>query len=415
MRLPDGNKPQVNSMAVYHLKASIGSRGGGQSAAAKNAYICREGRYAGDADELLYREDGNMPQWAQDEPGHYWQAADDGERANGSLYREVQFALPQELSEAEQVDLARRFAKSLTTNGERLPYTLAVHRGDGENPHAHLVISERVNDGQARTPETWFKRHNRQAPEHGGARKSRAAMPREWLTNTRKDWERRANEALERSGSQERIDSRSWADRREDAMKRGDLEEAARCSRQPNVHLGPKELRHHDGKEQKDQRVRGENEGRRRPGTRAPSEIAEQKTVIERIEQELRRIGQEISRLAKRVVELAIGVPGDRAPRGAGASGSRRSSPADTGEARARIPLSKLLHEQGADLEAGGRCPRRPGRGVGRSRWNAKRSRPAINSGSESASCPGSERSEYERRESELERQQGRDRGGMSR
>ena len=225
-------------MAVYHLKASIGSRGGGQSAAAKNAYICREGRYAGDADELLYREDGNMPQWAQDEPGHYWQAADDGERANGSLYREVQFALPQELSEAEQVDLARGFAKSLTTNGEKLPYTLAVHRGDGENPHAHLVISERVNDGQARTPETWFKRHNRQSPEKGGARKSRAAMPREWLTNTRQDWERRANEALERSGSQERIDSRSWADRREDAMKRGDLEEAARCSKQAQRPLG---------------------------------------------------------------------------------------------------------------------------------------------------------------------------------
>ena len=38
-------------MAVYHLKASIGSRGGGQSAAAKNAYVCREGCYAGDADE----------------------------------------------------------------------------------------------------------------------------------------------------------------------------------------------------------------------------------------------------------------------------------------------------------------------------------------------------------------------------
>ena len=292
-------------MAVYHLKASIGSRGGGQSAAAKNAYICREGRYAGDADELLYREDGNMPQWAQDEPGHYWQAADDGERANGSLYREVQFALPQELGEAEQVDLARDFAQSLTTNGKRLPYTLAVHRGDGENPHAHLVISERVNDGQARTPEIWFKRHNAKEPEHGGARKSRAAMPREWLTNTRKDWERRANEALERSGSQERIDSRSWADRREDAMKRGDLEEAARCSRQPNVHLGPRELRHHDGKEQKDQLVKGENEGTEAVRDRSTEQIAEQKTVIERIEQELQRLGQEIGRLAKRVVELA--------------------------------------------------------------------------------------------------------------
>ena len=30
---------------------------------------------------------------------------------------------------------------------QRFHYTLAVHRGKGENPHAHLMISERVNDG----------------------------------------------------------------------------------------------------------------------------------------------------------------------------------------------------------------------------------------------------------------------------
>ena len=298
-------------MAVYHLKAGIGSRGGGQSAAAKNAYVCREGRYAGDADEVLYREDGNMPRWAADEPGDYWQAADEHERANGSLYREVQFALPEELSEDEQVALARDFAKSLTTNGERLPYTLAVHRGESrepdepDNPHCHLVISERVNDGQGRSAETWFKRHNRQSPEKGGARKSRAAMPREWLTNTRQEWERRANQALERSGSPARIDRRSWAERREDAMKRGDLEEAARCSREPNVHLGPREYRHQDGKEQKDQQVKGENAAGAAARDTSASEIAEQKTAIERIEQELQRLGEEIKRLAKRFVELA--------------------------------------------------------------------------------------------------------------
>ena len=53
---------------------------------------------------------------------------------------------------------------------ERLPYTLAIHRGvaNGENPHAHLMFSERSG-------EQWFKRHNAKAPEKGGARKSRAA------------------------------------------------------------------------------------------------------------------------------------------------------------------------------------------------------------------------------------------------
>ena len=398
-------------MAVYHLKASIGSRGGGQSAEAKNAYICREGRYAGDADELLYREDGNMPQWAQDEPGHYWQAADDGERANGSLYREVQFALPQELGEAEQVDLARDFAQSLTTNGKRLPYTLAVHRGDGENPHAHLVISERVNDGQARTPEIWFKRHNAKEPEHGGARKSRAAMPREWLTNTRKDWERRANEALERSGSQERIDSRSWADRREDAMKRGDLEEAARCSRQPNVHLGPRELRHHDGKEQKDQLVKGENEGTEAARDRSTEQIAEQKTVIERIEQELRRIGQEISRLAKRVVELAaesLEIERREARR------ERQPEKQPAAREPEHDTVDKLLREQQRIWKLEDKA-REAGPWGGQIEMEREAQQASNALWEQVCKLPGSERSEYERREAELERQQGRDRGGMSR
>ena len=60
---------------------------------------------------------------------------------------------------------------------ERLPYTLAIHRGvaNGENPHAHLMFSERGNDGIERSGEQWFKRHNAKAPEKGGARKSRAA------------------------------------------------------------------------------------------------------------------------------------------------------------------------------------------------------------------------------------------------
>ena len=58
---------------------------------------------------------------------------------------------------------------------ERLPYTLAIHRGgaNGENPHAHLMFSERGHDGIERDAEQWFKRYNAKAPEKGGARKSR--------------------------------------------------------------------------------------------------------------------------------------------------------------------------------------------------------------------------------------------------
>ena len=160
-------------MAVFHLKVSVGSRSGGQSALAKSEYIEREGRFEQDREELEHRESGNMPEWAEEDPRSYWEASDEYERANGRLYREVQFALPKELSRDERRELASGFAKRLT-KGERLPYTLAIHRGEGENPHAHLMFSERVNDGTRRNREQWFRRYNRSDPEKGGARKSRA-------------------------------------------------------------------------------------------------------------------------------------------------------------------------------------------------------------------------------------------------
>ena len=229
-------------MAVYHLKVIVGSRAGGQSAVAKADYIEREGRYEQDREELEHSESDHMPEWAKDDPHSYWEAADEHERANGRLYREVQFALPKELNEGQRRELASGFAKRLT-EGERLPYTLAVHRGDGENPHAHLMFSERPNDGIERGKEQWFKRYNAKAPEKGGAQKSRAAMPQAWLEDTRKAWEREANAALERAGRGERIDHRSLAERRDVAERSGDLQQAAELSREPNVHLGPERYR----------------------------------------------------------------------------------------------------------------------------------------------------------------------------
>ena len=173
-----GNKRR-GALAVYHLKASFGSRAGGQLARAKSDYIEREGRYEKDSEELEYKEHGNMPEWAEDDPGSYWAAADQHERSNGRLYSEVQFALPKELNEAGRRAAASDFAAQLT-GPERLPYTMAIHRGgaDGENPHAHLMYSERGNDGIERRAEQWFRRYNGKAPETGGARKSRGGQGR---------------------------------------------------------------------------------------------------------------------------------------------------------------------------------------------------------------------------------------------
>ena len=205
-------------MAIFHLDVKTGTRGGGQSASAKFDYLGREGRYAKDAEELEYKESGNLPKWAEDDPGKYWQAADEHERTNGRLFQQVEVALPVELDERQRRDLAGSFAERLTRE-ERLPYTLAIHRGGegGENPHAHLIISERANDGIERSAEQWFKRANGKQPERGGAKKSRTMMDKHWIAETREVWGREANRALERAGQEDRVDHRSLAAQRDES------------------------------------------------------------------------------------------------------------------------------------------------------------------------------------------------------
>jgi hypothetical protein len=212
-------------MAIYHLNASVGSRQRGQSARAKSDYLTRSGKYARDRDDLSVVESGNMPAWAAEDPARYWQTIDDRERANGTLYRQVEVALPVELEPEQRAELARIWAAELAQGkGGRLPYTLAVHEQDG-NPHAHLMLSERLNDGRDLAPETWCKR----APQ--GARKvdlGRHAARQAWLASARERWAQLANEHLAKAGHEARIDHRTL--------------EAQGIDRVPGVHLGPAAL-----------------------------------------------------------------------------------------------------------------------------------------------------------------------------
>ena len=337
-------------MAVYHLKVGFGSRASGQSASAKNEYIEREGRYADDREEREHVEHGHMPAWAQDDPHAYWQAADAHERANGRLYSEVQFALPRELDASGRRALAGAFAERVC-GGERLPYTLALHKGEAEtpdkpdNPHAHLMFSERGNDGIARSEEQWFKRHNPTAPERGGARKSRAAKAGDWLDTTRQAWEQTANRALEQAGRAERIDGRSLPDRRDAAHREGDLERAAELSREPNVHRGP-------GQYLKD---RG-----RASATVAQAEAVEQRTATARAERDADR--RQVERLEQEIAAV----------------GARLQETYD----RVRRALDARVQQAGRAIRAGAERAVRAGRELGKAGAAVGR---AIRAGAESA------------------------------
>lgn len=211
-------------MAIFHMAVRSGTRKGGQQARSAATYILRTDQYSDDSDEVLYATSGHMPNFAATESLAYWDAADTYERVNGRLYKSVECALPVALDDLQRRDLAVSFANKLTDD-ENLPYTLAIHAGKGHNPHFHLIISERRNDGVQRPADLWFRRHNPKEVDRGGAKKTTTLRPREWLWGVREIWANLTNLFLERAGHTERIDHRTL--------------DAQGIDRKPGVHLGP--------------------------------------------------------------------------------------------------------------------------------------------------------------------------------
>ncbi|NAK26864.1 MobA/MobL family protein, partial [Escherichia coli] len=173
-----------------------------------------------------------MPEWARDNPSHFWQAADQFERANGSTYRELEIALPRELTPEQRLELVQDFVRQEA--GERHAWSFAIHNpkasiDGGEQPHAHIMMSQRVNDGIDRTPEQYFRRYNARYPDRGGAKKDSGSLTptqqKEQLRELRKRWEVKHNEHMRKHGFE-----RGFIDCR--TLKEQGIE------RRPEVHLG---------------------------------------------------------------------------------------------------------------------------------------------------------------------------------
>lgn len=204
-------------MASYHLSVKVGAKG---KAAAHAEYIEREGEYKLKHQEKLEAtEHGNMPQWAQDDPNLFWRCADEFERKNGATYREIEIALPRELTPQQRKELVQVFVEQEL--GEQHAYTWAIHTPKasiegGEQPHAHIMYSERIQDGIERGPDQFFKRHNSKDPERGGCQKSNTTKSAEQrkteLVELRERFADLQNVFLEEYGHADRVDHRSLAD-----------------------------------------------------------------------------------------------------------------------------------------------------------------------------------------------------------
>lgn len=224
-------------MASYHLSVKTGGKG---KASPHAAYIAREDKYAREkGTDLEHKEAGNMPAWATHNPAEFWKASDAFERANGCTYREIEIALPRELNPEQRLALVRDFIQQEI--GDRHAYQFAIHNpkaaiDGGEQPHAHIMFSERLRDGIERDPQHYFKRANSKAPERGGAKKARfgetPAERRDYLTGQRERWAVLQNQHLERYQHPARVDARSLK------MQGAD--------REPERHLGAGRVREFD-------------------------------------------------------------------------------------------------------------------------------------------------------------------------
>jgi Ti-type conjugative transfer relaxase TraA len=193
-------------MAIYHLHVKVIGRKSGSSAVASAAYRSasrlRDDRLERSHDfsakrgvvhsEVLLPE--HAPEaWTDRE--RLWNDVEAFEvRKDAQLAREVEFALPREMTQAQGIELARDFVQSEFVD-QGMIADLNVHWDMAEDgtpkPHAHVMLTMRAVD------------------EHGFGQKVRDWNRTEMVERWRERWAEFANERLAELDIDARIDHRS--------------------------------------------------------------------------------------------------------------------------------------------------------------------------------------------------------------
>lgn len=196
-------------MASYHLAVKTVSRSTGRTATGAAAYRAGE-KIADERTGLVHdytRKQGvehraivqpaGAPEWAADRAA-LWNAAEQAEtRKNSTVAREFEIALPSELDADGRRDLVMSFAQELSER-HGVAVDVAIHaphrHGDDRNHHAHLLVTTR-----------------QLGPEGLGAKTRELDQKQSGeVERWRERWADLQNIALERAGSAERVDHRSY-------------------------------------------------------------------------------------------------------------------------------------------------------------------------------------------------------------
>jgi Ti-type conjugative transfer relaxase TraA len=209
-------------MAIYHLSMKPIARSGGRSAVAAAAYRAsvkltneRDGqthdftaRRGVEHAEIVLPK-GVEAEWAKDRSA-LWNAAEAVEkRRDARVAREIEVALPHELTADQRLELTREFAQELADHyGVAVDFAIHSPHGDTDvrNHHAHIMLTTRRVERDGLGEKTNMELENK--------RLSALGLPtsHDQLRDIRLDWEDRANRHLTLAGLDIRIDHRSHRD-----------------------------------------------------------------------------------------------------------------------------------------------------------------------------------------------------------
>ena len=191
-----------------------------------------------------------LPAWAEGDPKRFFAAADLYERANGERYKEIRFALPNELPFEAQKEIVENF---IALKLKDHYYAYAIHdkigaMSEGEhNVHVHIMFTTRKNDEYEKTvgrsDAIFFSRASVISghPERGGCPKDKYWIEDKRNKTLKNDLRPVAaniiNEMLARHGFDYQVSETSLKARKVKAEESGDVLLAKILDRDPEEHL----------------------------------------------------------------------------------------------------------------------------------------------------------------------------------
>jgi len=246
-------------MATYHFSnkphATLKS-GEKMNVQTHYEYICREGKYSHMRDrsqeELVAVGSGNLPDWTYNrnkgklDAKTFWTEDEKNRGKNNRGYREIRFALMEELTNEQNIELVETFLQRSGIK-DKHAYSYAIHDkkaafdSSHRNIHVHIMFCEKeIEQDKPLQANQYFKKYSikKDGTAIGGYKTSRYYSSRDTTVSMRQLWEDIANDKFKELGMAERISCKTLKEQKEEAEEKQDYLKAGILDRKPAPNIG---------------------------------------------------------------------------------------------------------------------------------------------------------------------------------